>query len=183
MARRTGWRRWGIGIAAGLLSIYACVVVLRVLYPCERLDLVRAHAEAAALDPALVCSLVRAESRFHADAVSPRGAVGLMQLMPETAAWIADRIGLVAPDLTDRETNLRLGVAYLRYLIDRFGDVNLALAAYNAGPSRVDQWVKTGEAPYPETAAFVRRVTRGVPVYRILLAAPILVRITPSLPL
>lgn len=168
-------------VALALLFLYAGAVGFRVLYPAERIDLVRAEAAAAGLNPALVCSVVRAESRFHADAVSSRGAVGLMQLMPDTADWIAKRLGLATPDLYDPETNLRLGTWYLRYLVDRYGRVDLALAAYNAGPSRVDQWVTAGQTAFAETTAFVRRVLRAVPVYRVVLGAPILVQITPSL--
>jgi len=179
--RRAVARRIVLGVLAGLLCLYVAVVALRVLYPCDRLDLVRAQAQAAGLDPALVCSVVRAESRFRADAVSPRGAVGWMQLMPDTAEWVADRLGRSARDLRDPETNLLLGTAYLRYLLDRFGRTDLALAAYNAGPTRVDQWVAAGEAQYAETSAFVVRVLRGVPVYRVFLTAPFLLRITPSL--
>ncbi len=173
--------RAGIFVALALSFLYAGAVGFRVLYPVERLDLVRAQAAAAGLDPALVCSVVRAESRFHTDAVSPRGAIGLMQLMPDTAAWIAEKLGVTAFDLRDPETNLRLGIWYLRYLIDRYGRVDLALAAYNAGPTRVDQWVSAGQTAFAETSAFVDRVVRAVPVYRVILGAPILVQITPSL--
>lgn len=179
--RMRSLRRAAVGGAAVLGCLYAGAVGLRVLYPCEALDLVRSQAAAASLDPALVCSVVRAESRFRRDAVSPHGAVGLMQLMPDTASWVAARLGTPTGDLTDPETNLRLGTTYLRYLIGRFGRLDLALAAYNAGPGRVDQWIAEGEAGYAETSAFVRRVLRGVPVYRVFLFAPFLVRITPSL--
>ena len=179
--RRARVVRSSIFVALALLFLYASAVGFRVLYPAERIDLVRATAAAAGLDPALVCSVVRAESRFHADAVSSRGAVGLMQLMPDTADWIAQRLGFATPDLYDPEMNLRLGTWYLRYLIDRYGRVDLALTAYNAGPSRVDQWVTSGQTAFAETAAFVRRVLRAVPVYRVVLGAPILVQITPSL--
>jgi soluble lytic murein transglycosylase len=167
--------------ALGLLFIYAGAVGLRALYPLERSDLVRAQAEEAGLDPALVSSLVRAESRFHTDAVSPRGAVGLLQLMPATAEWIARKLGVTTFDLRNPETNLRFGTWYLTYLLKRFGRIDLALAAYNAGPTRVDQWLAAGETAFPETTAFVRRVLRGVSVYRFVLGAPILVQITPSL--
>ncbi len=179
--RRTWILRAPFVVFLALLFLYAGAVGFRVLYPAERIDLVRAQAAAVGLDPALVCSLVRAESRFHVDAVSPHGAIGLMQLMPDTAAWIAEQLGLAAVDLRDAATSLRLGTWYLRYLIDRFGRLDLALAAYNAGPTRVDRWLAAGETPYAETAGFVRRVLRGVPVYRFVLGAPILVQITPSL--
>jgi soluble lytic murein transglycosylase len=169
--------------AAGALVLYAALVIVRVLYPLENAERVLVHASALGLDPALVASLVRAESRFHADAVSSRGAVGLMQLMPDTATWIAQKLGVAAFDLADPETNLWFGTWYLRYLVDRFGRTDLAVAAYNAGPSRMDQWLASGDTVYPETSAFVRRVLRGIPVYHFLLRAPTLVRITPSLPL
>ncbi len=169
--------------ACAVLIVYAAAVALRVLYPLEDADRIRAHAAAAHLDPALVSSLIRAESRFRPAAVSPRGARGLMQLMPDTAAWIAGQTGTSAPDLFDPETNLRLGTWYLHYLLGRFGRLDRALAAYNAGPTRVEAWLAGEQKEFPETEAFVRRVLRGVPVYRFMLRAPLLVRITPSLDL
>lgn len=165
------------------MAFGAILVAARVLYPFEYVDLVRRAARDRDLDPALVASLVRAESRFRADAVSPRGAMGLMQLMPETAAWIAQSLGETAADLRDPATNLRLGAWYLRYLLDRFGRADLALAAYNAGPTRVDEWLATSRPIYAETEAFVRRVLRGVAVYRVFFAVPWLVHVAPSLPI
>ncbi len=182
-ARRRKRVRVVVAALAGLLTLYAGAVAVRVLYPYGWLDLVSAQAAATRLDPALVCAVIRAESRFRPGAESPRGARGLMQLMPETAAWIAARDGLLAGDLFDPETNLRLGTHYLRYLLDRYESVEQALAAYNAGPSRVDQWIAASAPGYAETEAFVRRVRRSVGVYRIVLAAPFLVSITPALPL
>jgi len=181
--RRTASRVVAAASCAIALALYAVLVIARALYPLEQPDLLRTAASAAGLDAALVASLVRAESRFHAEAVSPRGAIGLMQIMPDTAAWIARQLGVVTYDLTEPETNLRFGTWYLRYLLDRFGRVDLALAAYNAGPSRVDQWLAAGTPAYAETDAFVRRVLRGIPVCRCFLAAPILIRIAPALPL
>ncbi len=179
--RRTRIVRALLIIFLAVLLLYAGAVGLRVLYPVEWKDVVSTEAAAVGLDPALVCSLVRAESRFHSDAVSPRGAIGLMQLMPDTAAWIAEQIGTSIYDLRDAATSLRLGTWYLRYLADRFGRLDLALAAYNAGPTRVDRWLATGETQYAETSGFVQRVLRSVPVYRFVLGAPILIQITPSL--
>jgi soluble lytic murein transglycosylase len=173
--------RTGLLAVAAIACAYAAALGLRILYPVDELDRVRAHAKAAGLDPALVCAVVRAESRFRADAVSPRGAVGLMQIMPDTAVWIAGRLGVSEFDIDDPETNLRFGTWYLRYLIDRFGSLDLALAAYNAGPTRVAGWVAEGTAPYPETAAYVTRVLRAMPVYRFILSVPIFLQVTPSL--
>ena len=102
------------------------------------------------LQPALVKAVIAAESNFDPDAVSHRGAQGLMQLMPETAAALG-----VADPLQPLE-NVRAGTLYLRLMIDRYGDLERALAAYNAGPSAVDRY--GGIPPYPETRDYVRRV-------------------------
>lgn len=94
--------------------------------------LIRSAAEAHGLDPALVAAVVEVESGFNASATSSAGAMGLMQIMPATAAeW-----GLTRP--FDAAANLDTGAAYLAWLIDRYGSAELALAAYNAGPGRVD---------------------------------------------
>jgi soluble lytic murein transglycosylase len=102
------------------------------------------------LQPALVKAVIAAESNFDPDAVSRRGAQGLMQLMPETAAALG-----VADPLQPTE-NVRGGTRYLRLMIDRYGDLERALAAYNAGPAAVDHY--GGIPPYPETRDYVQRV-------------------------
>lgn len=102
------------------------------------------------VDPALVKAVVAAESNFDARAVSRVGAQGLMQLMPETSR----KMGVTAP--FEPSENLRGGVRYLSQLITRYGDLRRALAAYNAGPTAVDQY--RGIPPYPETRAYVTRV-------------------------
>lgn len=105
------------------------------------------------LDPALVRAVIKAESSFVPDAVSPKGAMGLMQLMPDTA------ISLNVTDPYDPEQNISGGVRHLRYLLDRFrGDVRLALAAYNAGEHRILRDSRI--PPITETREYVRRVLR-----------------------
>ena len=103
------------------------------------------------LDPALVVAVVQAESRQKADAVSAKGAVGLMQVLPQTAAEIG------FPDAADPASNLEAGCRYLAALLESFGgDVELALAAYNAGPGAVRHWGTV--PPYRETRTFIARV-------------------------
>ncbi len=105
--------------------------------PCGQRDidaLIGANAATYSIDPALVRSIVEAESGFNPRATSPAGARGLMQLMPETA----QSLGVV--DAYDPAENLRGGTRYLRGLLDRFGDVRLAVAAYNAGPAAVERF-------------------------------------------
>ena len=111
------------------------------------------HARARGLDPELVHAVVRAESAYRPDAVSAKGAVGLMQVMPATGR----RFGVT--DLEAPESNLRAGTAYLRHLLDLFDDVPLALAAYNAGEGAV---MRSGNRipPYRETQGYVQGILR-----------------------
>ena len=108
------------------------------------------------LHPALVHSVIEAESNYDSDAVSPKGAVGLMQLMPETARELA------VEDRRNPHQNVRGGTAYLKQMLDRYAgsrdQLLNALAAYNAGPASVDRY--GGMPPYDETRAFVGRVIR-----------------------
>jgi soluble lytic murein transglycosylase len=138
-------------------------------------------AQAAArhdLDPYLVAAVVKAESNFRPEAVSRAGAVGLMQVMPETANWIAQREDWAGPDeprLEDPRENLELGTYYLAYLISMFdADVGTALAAYNAGHGAVQSWlqrdaetrVSLESIPFRETRDFVERVKHFESVLR-----------------
>jgi hypothetical protein len=113
--------------------------------------LARTVAKRYELDEELVSAVVRAESGYDPAAVSRVGAIGLMQLMPATAAEME------VDDPFDPEQNLDGGVRYLKWMLDRFeGEVDLALAAYNAGPAAVDRY--GGIPPYPETRSYIRRV-------------------------
>ena len=105
------------------------------------------------LDPDLVNSVIKAESGFNVRAVSPKGAQGLMQLMPGTAS----QLGL--PNAFDPQANVEGGTKYLRELLERYNfDLVKALAAYNAGPQRVEEF--GGVPPYYETRAYVARIVR-----------------------
>jgi soluble lytic murein transglycosylase-like protein len=108
------------------------------------------YAKQHQVDAALVRAVVRAESGFNPKSVSSAGAMGLMQLMPDTAK------SLGVSDPFDPAQNLDGGIRYLKQMIERFGDVSLALAAYNAGPSSVARY--HGVPPFPETQRYVERV-------------------------
>ena len=123
------------GLTAGEVDAVARTVVVEA----------RRHA----LEPSLVLAVMHVESRFYNFAVSPVGAIGLMQVMPETGEELAARIGIdwVGPaDPVRSDPNVRLGVAYLRELSDRYGSLATALAAYNWGPGRIDRRLRLGTA-------------------------------------
>jgi soluble lytic murein transglycosylase len=142
---------------------------LRTRYPLEYDHIVRGHAKNHDLDPALLAAVIYAESRFDPNARSEAGAVGLMQLLPETAKGIALRTGgsrFVVADLRDPEINVRYGSWYLDHLLDRYSDAELALAAYHAGQGNVDRWRRNGlGVAFPETRSYVDEVERVRRVY------------------
>ncbi len=139
-------------------------VYLRARYPLEYEGIIRTHASNHGLDPALVAAVVYVESRFDPNASSAAGAVGLMQLLPDTAKGIALRTGgdrFVVADLRDPEINVRYGTWYLAHLRDRYRGMGLALAAYHAGQGNVDHWRERGLGiVFPETRAYVDEVER-----------------------
>ena len=148
------------------------------LYP----ELVAQYAGAQELDPALVCAVILCESSFNPQAESRLGARGLMQLMEETASWIAHHLGEDGADYTfdllyDPETNIRFGTWYLGYLSRRFdGDATKIVCAYHAGQGNVDRWLLNPDysadgvtldvIPTEDTAAYASRVLRARDVYR-----------------
>src|SRR5271155_2699043 len=116
-------------------------------------EVVREASGTYHLDPDLVTSVIRAESGFNVRAVSPKGAQGLMQLMPQTASELG------VHNAFDPQANVEGGARYLRELLERYDfDLIKALAAYNAGPQRVEQY--GGVPPYYETKAYVARIVR-----------------------
>jgi len=117
-------------------------------------DLIEEHASRQSLSADLVRAVIQAESAFNPHARSVKGAMGLMQLMPETAA----EYGVLNP--YDPEQNIRAGTAYLASLIDRYDDEGLALAAYNAGPHAVEKYGRT-IPPYRETRNYVAKITNA----------------------
>jgi len=154
--------------------------LVRRQYPLKYRGTLVAEAEARRLEPGLLAAIVYEESRFEPDSRSAAGAVGLMQLMPETAVWAAsemDRRGL-ARRLTEPAPNIAIGAWYYRYLLDKYGDERLALAAYNGGERNLDEWLAAapgapvGEVieaiPFKETRTFVGRVRGTKAIYNLL---------------
>lgn len=148
------------------------------LYPVRYAKEVLAAAESYELDPALLFAVIRTESSFRPDAVSPAGAVGLMQLTEETFNDICEWRGLSHEfsELTDPALNIDFGAYYLRRMIRYYeGSVECALLAYNAGPGNLNGWQKNegighGEVPasipFGETAAYLPKVLSAMEQYK-----------------
>ena len=160
----------------------------RLLYPLTQEGSLAVEAGDHGLDPAFVAALIRQESWFDPSATSPAGARGLMQIMPEVGATLAETAGLPVWDpvlLWQGEVSLQLGTMHLRELHDRYPEPVRVLAAYNAGASRVDRWAtKVGaddpevfaeRIPFTETRDYVRIIQRSRELYRALYDWPPLV--------
>jgi soluble lytic murein transglycosylase len=151
-------------------------------YPVGMMDRIVRLSDPDGLDPFVVASIIREESMYGPKAVSRVGAVGLMQVMPETGRWVAGQLGLkeFQPDqLFDPELNIRLGAWYLTHLFKQFKEnLVFTIAAYNAGPEAVAEWVQRGEyqdmdefieqIPFSETRFYVKRVLRSYYEYVIM---------------
>jgi soluble lytic murein transglycosylase len=165
-------RKLGLAIVfVAVLSGFALYVFrsepgwyLRLRYPLRYEAIVRGHARNYHLDPALLAAVIYTESKFDTNARSQAGAIGLMQLLPDTAKGIAVRTGgsgFVVSDLENPEINVRYGAWYLRHLLDRYGDERTALAAYHAGQANVDRWRAQGVGiQFAGTRFYVDKVER-----------------------
>jgi len=168
--------------ALALLSMkpWADKAVQELRLPLRHDDIIRQQADDKNLDPSLIAGMIYVESRFR-DQTSHAGAKGLMQLMPATADYIAHKSGgteFEQGDLADPQINIAYGSWYLRYLLERYhGNVPLALAAYNAGEGKVDEWWRQAadrgqrfnvadHIPFPETRAYVGKVLDARRAYR-----------------
>jgi soluble lytic murein transglycosylase len=151
--------------------------VSQLTLPLADQNIIRVQAAQKRLDPALIAAVIYAETKFNARP-SAAGAQGLMQLMPQTAQFLAKRSGattFTTSDLSTPAVNIAYGSYYLRYLLDRYhGDEVLALAAYNGGETNVDRWIsqaggrslQISQIPFPETRDYVLRVLQAQRDYR-----------------
>jgi soluble lytic murein transglycosylase len=155
--------------------------ILTVIFPVDHWDLIRRHAAAHKLDPYLMAALIAQESTFQADVRSSANAWGLMQIIPSTGRRYARRLGIrpfSTARLTEPELNVRIGMTYFTELLRQFGDPAPALAAYNAGESRVARWLTErpgidrdefiDDIPFPETQNYVKRILGTAEDYRLL---------------
>lgn len=171
-------------VLGGLVVLIVLVVssnwFWRLLYPIHYEESIRRSAAAHEIDPLLIAAIIRVESKFQQENVSHVGAIGLMQLMPNTADWIAKQADIPyngPQDLAEPDTNIRMGAWYIAHLSGQFnGNQAAVVAAYNAGPGRVGKWLDSAQwdgrletadsIPVGETRHYVQRVFYNYDKYK-----------------
>ena len=162
-----------------LITILSSDFLWRLFYPIPYRDLIRQYSQENKVDPFLVAAIIKTESKFDPKVKSQRGAIGLMQVMPETGQWIAEQIKLESfesKDLLDEETNIRLGTWYVANLLKQFKQEIVAISAYNAGRGNVKRWIDDGvwdgtaenleHIPFGETRSYVKKVVNYRQTYK-----------------
>lgn len=163
---------------AVILIIILIYLFFEIKYPLKYENDIRVNATKNKLETSFVAAIINTESGFNKDAKSPRGAEGLMQLLPTTADFVANKFGIEFEDknLFDAQKNIEIGCQYLRYLFDKFGDKRTVLFAYNSGEGNVVTWLKIHDysddgktlttCPYNETNNYVQKVLKAEKHYK-----------------
>lgn len=151
--------------------------ILKALYPKDYSEYVEKYSKMYDVDEDLVYAMIKEESNFDQNANSHKDAIGLMQLVQETADEVGNEIGIEDVDLTDPEINIEIGTKYISDLIKRYdGNIEFAIVAYNAGIGNVDRWLTENileedgsnleEIPFKETNMYIRKVLRTYELYK-----------------
>lgn len=166
-----------VSALAALLWVNIDTAISKVSHPLEYEETVVKNAEAYSVPKDLIFAVIKVESGFKSDAVSNKGAVGLMQMTPDTFTWLCEKKADINNDpafLYNPEISIAYGTCYLDILYSEFGSWELALAAYNAGPSNVREWLKNPEyvkdgvltyIPFKETREYVEKVMQAKQKY------------------
>lgn len=153
--------------------------IFKTIYPIHHYDLIEKYAKEYEVDPYLVAAIIKNESRFDARAISKKDARGLMQIAPVTGQWASEKLQI--PDYSEEmlfepETNIKIGVWYLNFLRQEFGDhIEVIVAGYNAGNGNIQKWLDNPrysrdgktlyEIPFNETKIYQRKVLRDYKIY------------------
>ena len=156
--------------------------ILKIIYPKNYKEIVSIYAEKYNVDENLIFAVIKAESNFNNEAVSHKEAIGLMQIMEETAKDVAKKYDIkidlnnAREDILNVQNNINIGSKYLQVLIEKYGNIEVALAAYNAGIGTVDNWIEKKiikadgsdieNIPYKETNNYVRKIFRNYKIYQ-----------------
>lgn len=166
-----------IFVSVVILIIYLFLCLGAYLYPLKYIEIIEKYSIEYSVDKSLIASVINTESSFNKNAVSSKGAKGLMQITDKTAIWLCDILGEIYAEekMYDAEFNIKLGTYYLSYLLNKFDDLDTALASYNAGEGVVKSWLLSTEysengytitnIPYTETKNYVQKVHKNMDVY------------------
>ncbi len=164
-----------------LAIIFIFKSIINYIFPIKYESILEKYIQKYDLEKELVFAVINTESRFDKNAVSNKGAIGIMQIMPDTGQWLSEKMGFEEfkpSDLYNIEKNVDIGCFYLSYLIDKFKDEKLALCAYNAGATNVYRWLDNEEyslngnihtIPFKETEKYIKKINFYKKVYKILL--------------
>lgn len=158
------------------LAVFGINCLYGYVFPMKYSEEISYASQKYGVDEAVIYSMINIESHFNKSAVSSKGAVGLMQVMPSTAEMVANNLNIQEIDLTIPQQNIEIGTAYISSLLNRFKNLETALCAYNAGPTNVSSWLKNkdyskdGESldsiPFEETRNYVTKFLRNYNYYK-----------------
>lgn len=160
-----------------ILALVLCIagIVLKNVFPLKYEAIINAECEKYGFPRDLIYAQIFKESKFEADAVSSKGAAGLMQIMPETGRWCAEKMGIpyTDEDLKNPAKSIQIGLWYLNYLYEKTDkNLDFALAAYNGGIANATEWINEGispdRIPFPETNNYVKKIKDYRKVYKFL---------------
>lgn len=170
-----------------MLVVVCFIIVLTIIstsifflsFKTDYLDVVKIYANQFNVDTALIMSVIKAESKFNKNAISSANAVGLMQVRLETANYMLSKLGegkISQTQLFNPQTNIKIGVKYLQYLLNRFNNLQVSICAYNAGETIVSSWLKDKkysedgivlkQIPYSETSNYLKKVMINYQIYK-----------------
>ena len=169
-------------ITSFIVLLVTFFLAINFIFPLEHFDLIKKYSQKYNLDPALICSIIHTESKFKVNAVSYKGASGLMQIRKTTADWAAEEIKISDyqyEKIFEPEINIQIGCWYINNLIKQFNNIDCAICAYNAGSGNVAKWLKNNNysldgktlyrIPFSETKNYLKRVKKNQTVYHFLI--------------
>ena len=156
--------------------------ILKIIYPKTYSEIINIYSQKYNVDENLIFALIKAESNFNSEAISNKNAIGLMQIMEETAKDVVRNNGIeiddnnIKEELLKIDNNINIGTKYLKILMEKYNNKEIAIAAYNAGIGTVDNWIEKGiikndgtdieNIPYKETNNYVRKILRDYKIYQ-----------------
>ena len=161
-----------------IITIILRNIMIKINYPQKYNEYIEKYAIEFGVEKELIYAMIKAESNFKAQAISNKQATGLMQILESTAKDVADEleIKITKEEILNPEINICLGTKYISNLIKKYGNIELAVASYNAGIGNVDNWIKEGivkedgtdieNIPFKETNNYIRKVLRNYEIYR-----------------